>query len=156
MSNLVSRLLIVDTSVVRSAGETEHPVSSACRKCLLAILEICHRVAVTDDIKKEWNRNMSRFSRKWWRSMAARKKSILTVQPVTIALDIIAFTASAQTAIKKDLCLLEAASAADHILVTRDNALMTALSETQQGIDLRQSLRWINPAEDDPDTLRTL
>jgi hypothetical protein len=149
MSNLNSRLLIVDACVVRSAGETQHPVSSACRQCLQEILAICHRVAVTEKILAEWNRHMSRFSRKWRRSMAARKKPLYKIHPKAISLDLNLFSSSAQTLIKKDLHLLEASNAADHIIVSRDDSLKTALNETPQGIGLLKSFQWINPVKED-------
>ena len=34
MTNQGSRRLVIDADVVHSAGETEHPVSSACRRFL--------------------------------------------------------------------------------------------------------------------------
>ncbi len=63
-ANKHSRLLVVDASVARSAGETENPVSSCCRNALFAILTICHHVVMTEAIQSEWNRHMSRFMRK--------------------------------------------------------------------------------------------
>jgi len=156
MSKTISRLLVVDACVVRSAGETEHPISSASRKCLQDILHICHRVAITTEIKMEWDRHMSRFSRKWRRSMAARKKPLIAIRPGKITLDLGQFTPSAQKAIEKDRCYLEATIAAEHIIVTRDNALKTALGETKEGTNLIESLQWINPVEDNLSILKEL
>ena len=77
-----SRLIVVDACVVRAAGETEHPRSSACRNCLEEIRTICHRVAISPVLKDEWDRHMSRFSRKWRRSMAARQIPLQIIEPV--------------------------------------------------------------------------
>jgi hypothetical protein len=49
----ISRRLIIDASVMRSAGETEHPVSKACRNTLFEVLKICHKVAVTTELLEE-------------------------------------------------------------------------------------------------------
>lgn len=152
----MSRLLVVDASVVRSAGESEHPVSSSCRNCLEAIRHICHRVAVTPPIQVEWNNHMSRFSRKWRRSMAARRKPLQPVTGVEIALDSAGLCEGDRQAIEKDRCLLEAAFAADHVIVTRDNALRSALSKTPKGTKLMARITWINPVTDGVTALENL
>ena len=41
------RRLVIDATVAHSAGETEHPVSSACRKFLSTTTELGHRVVMT-------------------------------------------------------------------------------------------------------------
>jgi hypothetical protein len=151
-----TRLLVVDASVARSAGETEHPVSSACRACLEAILLICHRVAVTPAIRDEWDRHMSRFSRKWRRSMAARRKPLETVATAAVPIEVTAYSSPAREQIEKDACLLEAAIAADRIIVTRDDSLRLALSRRPDGTALVQSIKWINPVTDGARSLEAL
>ena len=149
-------LLVVDASVVRSAGETEHPMSSSCRNCLEAIRRICHRVAITPSIREEWNNHMSRFSRKWRRSMAARRKPLQPVTPAEIVLDNTGLSEGDQEVIEKDRCLLEAAFSADHVIVTRDNALRLALSRTAEGAKLAARITWINPVTDGVAALENL
>ena len=141
-------LLVVDASVVRLAGETEHPMSSSCRECLESIRLICHHVALTPPVWEEWKRHMSRFSRKWLRSMAARKKHPETVILARVPLDMRAYPTPAREQIEKDLCLLQAALAADRILVTRDDRLKVALEQRPDGVVLLRSIRWINPVQD--------
>jgi len=148
MMSKKARVLVVDASVARSAGETEHPVSSSCRECLLAILRICHRVAGTPEMRDEWNRHMSRFSRKWKRSMAARRKPLQIVPAADISLDSSGLPEGEQSAIEKDRCLLEAAFSADRVIVTRDDTLRELLSKTPQGKQLLGDIRWINPVKD--------
>ena len=43
MANQGSRRLVIDADVVHSAGETEHPVSSACRRFLETVLDVGHQ-----------------------------------------------------------------------------------------------------------------
>ena len=150
------RLLVVDASVVRSAGETDHPMSSACRNCLEAIRLICHRVAVTPSMQEEWDRHMSRFSRKWRRSMAARRKPLKRVVPARVPIDTSAYGNRAREEIEKDLCLLEAALAGDRIIVTRDDSLKAALMQRPAGVALLQSIKWINPVTDGAKALEAL
>lgn len=152
----MSRLLVVDASVVCSASETDHPVSAACRRCLEAIRQICHRVALTDALTVEWGRHQSRFTRKWRRSMAARKKPLRPVPPSHVHLSLDAFSEKARVAITKDLCLLSAALSADRIIVTRDDSLQLALQEQPEGRRLLKQFRWINPLTHDEASLRAL
>ena len=44
-----SRRIVVDASIARSAGRTEHSVSRSCREFLESFLKICHRVVMTSD-----------------------------------------------------------------------------------------------------------
>lgn len=148
MSSTRTRFLVIDASVARAAGETEHPVSSACRSFLRAVLEICHKVAVNDEIRAEWQRHQSRFTRKWRRSMAARRKPLRDVEPIDTGLDLQAFALPQRAAVAKDLCLLETALAADLEIVTLDDALPRALATTRQGIRLRDRITWHNPVAD--------
>jgi hypothetical protein len=143
-----ARTLIVDACVARSAGLTDHPVSAACRTCLEAILEICHKVATTVEIKEEWDRHMSNYTRKWRRSMAARKKALVPVAPDPISLRMQDFSSKSQIEIAKDLRLIESAFAVDRIIVTNDNALLDALRETEEGQKLLSAVVWINPVSD--------
>lgn len=156
MSRKTSRLLVIDASVVRSAGETEHPVSSACRECLLAIRSICHRVALTEEMRVEWDRHMSRFARKWQRSMAARRKPRQIVNPAEIRLDIEGLSVTDQWAVQKDRCLLEAAFSADRVIVTRDDAFRQALARIPQKERWLETITWINPVSDGVAALESL
>ncbi len=74
MANQGSRRLVIDADVVHSAGETEHPVSSACRRFLETVLDAGHRVVMTDAIMIEWRNHLSRYSRRWRRQMYGRRR----------------------------------------------------------------------------------
>jgi uncharacterized protein with PIN domain len=67
-----------------------------------------------------------------------------------------AFSPLSKAAIEKDLHILEAANAADRIIITRDDALKTALAETPNGLRVRDSFRWINPVTDGSAPLESL
>ncbi|MBN1961387.1 MAG: hypothetical protein JW841_10610 [Deltaproteobacteria bacterium] len=151
-----SRLLVVDASVARSAGETQHPVSSACREYLNSILEICHRIAVNDEIKKEWSKHKSRFTSKWLCSMAARRKPMQTVTSATFTIDIKCYSKNDQPKIQKDLCLLKAALAADKIIITRDQKILEILNKQPTGAKLAKQITWINPDTESAETLKSM
>lgn len=149
-ANKRSRLLVVDASVAQSAGETEHPVSSCCRDSLFAILTICHRVVITEPIQDEWNHHMSRFTRKWFRSMVARKK-IHRCEGIPLGhLDEACeeLSAAEQDGLRKDLCLVEAACAGDGIVVTRDDVIQAIWHRCHDQLGVPKPITWINPITD--------
>ena len=148
MKKAPPRLLAIDASVARAAGETVHPVSSACREFLLAVLRICHRAVVCDEMRDEWQRHQSKFTRKWRCSMAARKKPLRDVCKVETGLDLQAFASRQREAIEKDMPLLETALAAGGEIVTLDEALYKALGSAPQGERLRDRFTWHNPVTD--------
>jgi hypothetical protein len=153
--NKRSRLLVVDASVARSAGETENPVSSCCRDSLLGILTICHRIVMTEAIQSEWNRHMSRFARRWLTSMWARKKvhrcNAVRLSHVDEACA--GLSVAEQDGLRKDLLLLEAACAADGIIVTRDDAIQAIWHKCRDRLAAPKPITWINPV---PDSIQTL
>jgi predicted nuclease of predicted toxin-antitoxin system len=151
-----SLALVIDASVLRSAGETQHPVSMACRDTLVAILEICHRTVSTTSLSEEGKRHASRFSRKWLRSMAARKKLVRGLTTTAIAIDTEDLTPNQAEAIEKDRHLIEAALAADRVIVTRDSSIKDILAKTRKGKRFLTQLRWINPEDDGCDGLARL
>ena len=155
MTKKTSRLLVIDASVLQSAGESEHPVSSACRETLNAVLRICHHAAITEDIRAEWRRHRSRFARKWEVSMVARRKAPV-IAPAQVPFSGRSLSAADRAAVKKDLPLLQAGLAADGIIVTRDEALKRVLVKTRDGKGILKRLRWINPTREGAAALESL
>ncbi len=153
-----SKLLVVDASVARSAGETEHPVSACCRESLLAILSICHRVVLTEAIRQEWHRHASKFTRKWLVSMYAKKKvpSCKEVQLNCVNNACEGLSSGEQEALRKDLCLIEAACAADGIIVTRDDVIQRIWEKCRRQLGVPKPIRWINPVTDGVQALEQL
>jgi hypothetical protein len=157
-ANRRSRLLVVDASVARSAGETKHPVSSCCRDSLLAIRTICHRVVMTKEVQDEWNRHMSRFTRKWLTSMWARKK-VYPCEGVPLRhVDKVCegLSTAEQDGLRKDLCLVEAACAGDGIVVTRDDVIQAIWHKCYDRLGVPKSITWINPVAEGVEALQRL
>lgn len=142
------KLLVVDASVARAAGNSEHPVSSACRQILTDILEICHSVALNPELRQEWSRHQSRFTRKWRASMAARRKPLNDIGTTPCILDLDRFDENSRAAIEKDLHLLELALATDKEIITLDTALSVALRSQSAGTRLHNQISWIDPVTD--------
>lgn len=53
----VARSLVVDTNVARSASESQHPVSDACRNVLETMLSSQHKVVLTATQLQEWQKH---------------------------------------------------------------------------------------------------
>jgi rRNA-processing protein FCF1 len=153
MKTGASRLVVVDASVVCAAGETEHPISSASRKTLTAIRDICHRIALTRSIRDEWKKHASLFSRKWLGSMVAKRKVSFYVQPTNAALERLRLPNGARRAVEKDLCLIETALSADRVIVTLDEKLKKHLCKTREGKRFADEFTWINPYPNGADRL---
>ena len=82
VAKVPSRVLVIDASIARAAGDTSnHPTSRNCCDFLQAVLKVCHRMAMTDPLREEWNKHQSRFARTWRVSMMARRKVVFLTIP---------------------------------------------------------------------------
>lgn len=150
----VSRLLTIDASVLRSAGEkTGH--STHCTSVLNSILEICHRAVLCVEIQQEWNKHQSRIGIKWRASMNARKKLIpLDIGPQRLRIagqvhDLVHVTPAQRAALIKDVHLLASAAHGDHVIVSGDQALKSLCDHY-----LTESLEWLLVLHEDADASR--
>ena len=151
----VSKLLVVDASVLRASGAEDavHPVPANCRDLLKLILEVCHRTAVTDPIVEEWNRHQSRFARQWRGSMNARGK--MQRVDATDCSDIRAMmhqpqalTATEVDAGEKDLHLVAAARSSDRIIISGDNAAQSVFRKLTSATRAIADVLWIDPVRE--------
>ncbi len=154
MADKISKRLVIDASVARAANgeKATHPTSVNCREFLKAVLDICHHIVMTKDIKKEWDKHQSNYSRKWLIQMVSRKKfhyldiaidANLWKQVESIAASISNKRIEEMT---KDLCLIEAANATDKIVVSLDdNTARKFFSEASAKIDELKNIVWVNP-----------
>lgn len=150
MSN-VSRLLAIDASVLRSAGDKAgHSAHST--RVLALILSMGHRAAICSEIQQEWNKHQSRVSLKWRSAMNARKKLVkidISVHQQRIAKsvnDIHPLTEAKRNALAKDVHMLATAAHADRVILTGDIALKT-LSDDHLSEKIEWLLAWIHDTE---------
>ena len=139
----VSRLLVVDASVLRGAGEKAGH-SSHCTQVLNTVLEICHRAVFCSEIQTEWNTHQSRMAVKWRAAMNARKKLVridIQTHSKRVAARVsgcLQATAAQRAALAKDVHLLAAAAHSDRIVVTGDHALKDLCD-----LHLDEAIEWI-------------
>jgi len=152
MPGKTSAALVIDATIARAAGETEHPVSSACRRFLQEVLKICHRVVMTPEISAEWKKHRSRFAYGWLASMWARKKVVRldAVEDAGLRLTIhsLELTDSVREAILKDIHLVEAAFATDHAVASLDETARRHFRQITEHAESLKSLVWVNPTKD--------
>jgi hypothetical protein len=152
--------LVIDASVVRAAGRTNHPVSKACRDCLSEVMSICHSVVMSKDVSVEWKRHRSNFAFTWQASMMARKKLI----PINPGCKAELRTKVVESglcdrdieAVLKDLHLVEVAFEADHIVISRDEEARRLLQSLSAKISVLRSLIWVNPERSEDQVLEWL
>ena len=76
MATKSRRAFVVDASVLRAAGTSAHPTSSACGELLMQVLHVCHHAAFNASLVKEWECHGSHFSMTWRAAMTSRGKMV--------------------------------------------------------------------------------
>ena len=143
----ISRLLVIDASVARAAGASEHPVSSTTRQFLEAVLDVSHQMVFTPPILDEWRRHQSKFAKRWRVSMHARRKIRMlgAQEDASLRSRILgpAVTGTLREIRLKDIPLVEAALRTDSVIVSRDE-------EARDAFQLRElsAIVWVNPVRD--------
>jgi len=149
----LSKTLVIDASVARSAGgaEATYPTSVYCRDFLQAVLDICHQIAMTPELRDEWNQHQSRFAAKWRLSMVARKKFCWVEPPDRTELwqkiEATAESDGAIAAMFKDLHLIQAALTTDQRIASLDDQARTHFRNVASLVVELAGIAWINPSQ---------
>jgi len=151
-STVKSRRIVIDASILRAAGSIDavHPTAAHCRDVLQAVLTICHRAALSADLKVEWKQHQSKFARKWRTEMYARGKviDVLACPPEQALGDRRAdapFSDNHRQALEKDTHLVMAAAETDHIIFSLDDRMRALLNRLPRNQPETRRLLWINP-----------
>ena len=151
-----AKRLVVDASVVHAMGgpdadaqEADPPRSACCRDVLLAVRRVCHSVALTPSIAAEWSRHQSTHACQWRCAMDGGKKIARPDAPQSDALrETIRDTAADDEmaeAMLKDAPLIEAALAADGIVVSLDDRARGFFAAIARRIPELRRIMWVNP-----------
>ena len=159
MARQHARRLVIDADVGRSAGESEHPVSRACRLFLEAVRTVGHHVVMTTAIRDEWKCHQSGFSRKWYIQMlggrsvhwcdAGRDASLRSRIAGAVAVN-------RQPAADKDAHLIEAALSTDRLVASRDETARGIFRGASGGVRELKPIVWVNPARPAENPVRWL
>ncbi|MBA0180358.1 hypothetical protein [Pectobacterium carotovorum] len=71
-----NKKIVIDADILRSSGTTEHPISSASRKVLQAVLDSACFAVVNEELENEWKQHSSRVAIGWRASMRSKSKII--------------------------------------------------------------------------------
>ena len=164
-----STALVIDASILRSAGETEHPTASACRDFLERIAEGGFGVISSPELKAERDRHESRYASRWFSSMVAAKRMVYVSDPTDPILrahldecaDQCADNADQETnltkALAKDACLIEASNACDKAPVSSlDDRMREHLRNCAPWVPEIRGVVWVNPTNADETPLEWL
>ena len=151
MPSKKSRRLVIDASVARSSGgeNATYPASKRCRDFLQATLEAGHQAVMTADIRDEWDRHQSGFARRWRVSMKARKRlcraDVTPNDKLRKKVERTATKESHRKAMLKDMHLIEAAKATDHVIVSLDEIVRTLFINAARSVTELRIVIWANP-----------
>ncbi len=159
MIKKVSKLLIIDASVARSSGEKDakNPDSKYCREFLNGVLEICHKIVMTPEIRDEWKKHESNFALTW-RSSMMQKKKIHILKDISLDHDLwnqvetVAKSDKDRGIMIKDMLLIEGAIATDKIIISLDEKVRTLF----QQVPKISNILWVNPAKPEEKALEWL
>jgi len=155
-----SKRIVVDASIAQSAGLTEYPLSRSCREFLERLLEVCHHVVMTAEIREEWKKHQSDYAVKWRASMVARKKLCVS-HPTSDSvmgesIKRAGLSEESEAALRKDAHLVEAALAADLAVASRDEKARDLFRIIAKHWGRIRPIVWVNPAKADDQALAWL
>ncbi len=149
-----SRRIVVDTNVARSASESQHPISDACRQVLETIINRQHLVVLTATQYKEWQKHQSLFTKGWLVRMASKKLwHVLKPEPdsgLTDRIHALDCTVKTRKEMLKDVHLLENALATDHAVVSQETNVLNLFVAHAQPLAIPRPVAWVNPTENMP------
>lgn len=142
--------VVVDADVARSSGETEHPISSSCRRALNLISENQHYFVACPQVRAEWRKHASGFAKRWLASMIARKRvAFISASPdYATALAKIDMDEKKKGVAQKDAHLVDAARAKGLFVTSRDDAARTSIRDISELSDLCHGIAWVNPVSE--------
>jgi hypothetical protein len=147
---------VIDASIARAAGRTEHPTSRNARQALLAILEHGHAFGAASPLREEWKRHASQFARTWLTSMHARRRVHSLDRPPLGSLrqklrEAIPDVGDDREALDKDCHLVEAAVAFDRLILSLDERARALFHAAALRVGELRSIGWVNTNQKTPD-----
>jgi hypothetical protein len=147
--------IVVDTSVARAAGESDKQSAKACRDSLEAIRQRNHyRLAMNTTLKDEWQKTRaegtpyaSRFAIAWLTDMTAQGR--VTMFPERSDLQARCLQVSNQTAIQKDLHLVDLALQANQRVLSMDKRVVGHLRQLGARVPAICAILWVHPVDHD-------
>jgi predicted nucleic acid-binding protein len=144
------RGIVVDASIAKAAGLSDHTTSSRSRVFLEELRRICHGVVLTDELMVEWRNRASSLAREWLASMFARKKvrrlRLVRDENLNRRISTAARGENDRGAMLKDLHLIEAAIQASSPVASLDETARALFRYASQHVGSLRSVAWVNPS----------
>lgn len=142
--------LVVDANIAQSAGTSDVPVSHYSRECLNAIRDHGHVAVFCEQLLIEWREHASLVSRRWWKSMVARRR-IESLEGVRFAaLEDRACACLAQEKwqvdFAKDFHLVRTALATDRTILSNETEFPRFLATAAASVRALSAIYYGNPA----------
>lgn len=139
--------IVVDADVARSSGETQHPISSSCRKALMLMLTHQHSFVACPQVRSEWRKHASGFAKKWLSSMIARKQVVFVAATPDFADALASLDVDdmIKRIVLKDAHLVDAARAKGSFVTSRDDTARASIQTILELKGLCRNIVWINP-----------
>jgi hypothetical protein len=152
--------IVVDASIARSAGTSEHPTSHNCRIFLEAIHQNNHCLCVfSPALSSEWKLHASRLSMTWRSRMYARKRVLFISGREDKLLGKALSKCARQiagpkqddleqmidSALKKDMHLIGAAASTGKRVASRDEMVRGYLRTCAEKMASVGEIVWVNP-----------
>ncbi len=147
-----ARQLIIDADVLQSASEkvkANDTKAAACRAALEAIRQVRHYVVQTPRLGEEWGNHASEYSLRWLVEMESRRRVVdMAIEPQTGlegALRRLPVAPEVLAIMLKDCHLLEAALAADHTVISKDEKAYAHFYRAAASITQIRPVMWASP-----------
>jgi hypothetical protein len=158
-----SKRLVIDTSVARNAGEDSvYPDSKNCRDFLLQVSSsTSHQAVFNSEMKEEWNKHQSNFSRKWRVKMVQMGRLIETCDDnlelyAKTYLENLPKNYEGRNAMLKDCFLLDLALTHDKIVISSDKKVRNLFRKISTKIPKIEEVNWVNPVQPEETSIEWL
>lgn len=144
-----SKRLIIDTSILFSAGYKDAGDSKTCRDTLETVISVCHRAVLTSEINEEWTKHgKSGFTQSWLTRMRRRNKLYETKaqnDELRNKIEVLDLDEEKKQVMLKDVHLIEAALIADKTVLSLDEEARILFCSFSKEIEELQDIVWVNP-----------
>jgi hypothetical protein len=147
-----SKRLAIDATIAQAAGANGSPeqIGVKCRDLLVAVRQVCHRMLMTDDFRREWDAHQSNFSAKWRTLMQREQGKVVWLGAehlgrVSLDLAPIVAVPSELAIMNKDLHLVRAALATDGIVISLDDEARRCFARTAVRLHAIGAVMWLDP-----------
>ncbi|WP_328830574.1 hypothetical protein OHT77_24135 [Streptomyces sp. NBC_00252] len=150
----MERTIVVDASIARSSGTTEHPVSKACRDFLQEMYSVGHKAAFDAVLMAEWRKHQSGYALRWFGLMQSRRR-VVSVKCPTVDREYLAklineadnLTLNEQQAALKDVHLAHCAWVTDGLVSSLDDTVRNIFTAISRNCGKLGGIVWVNPSK---------